>query len=75
MPTAMSDSHSKSDELGALLRDHSGLEGLARELCQHDPNLRRYEPAANDNAPRARRAVAVAGLLAWWRAALVAVNR
>lgn len=32
----MSDGHRKSDELGALLRNHGGLDGLACELGQYD---------------------------------------
>jgi hypothetical protein len=34
------------DDLDALLRDHGGLEGLARELGQHDPAAVLYEVAA-----------------------------
>jgi len=40
-----------ADELSALLRDRGGLEGLARELGQDDPNAWAFEPAANENAP------------------------
>lgn len=41
------------DDLAGLLRDHGGLEGLARELGQLDP-AGLYEPAANENEPRER---------------------
>lgn len=39
---------------------HGGIDGLAGELGQHDPNAKLYELAANENEPRTR-----AGL--WWR--------
>jgi hypothetical protein len=43
-----------ADDLETLLRDHGGLEGLARELGQDDPNARLYEPPANENQPAKR---------------------
>jgi len=42
-----------TDDLRGLLRDHGGLNGLARELGQHDPVAVLYEDA-NDNEPRER---------------------
>lgn len=42
---------SKPDDLHTLLYERGGLEGLARELGQHDPAARLYEPAANENKP------------------------
>ena len=38
--------------LTKLLREHGGLEGLARELGQEDPNTRYWEPAAAMKRPR-----------------------
>jgi hypothetical protein len=42
-----------TDDLYTLLRDRSGLDGLARELGQHDPAAVLYEDA-NENEPRKR---------------------
>jgi len=42
---------SEQNHLDTLLREYGGLDGLARELGQHDPNARYWEPAANENAP------------------------
>jgi hypothetical protein len=38
------------DNLDTLFREHGGLEGLARELGQHDPAAVLYDDA-NDNEP------------------------
>jgi hypothetical protein len=46
-------------ELDALLREHGGLEGLARELGQFDPPSPRFEPPANENTPSL--------FSRWWR--------
>jgi hypothetical protein len=43
----------KRDDLDALLLEHGGLKGLARELGQHDPASVLYEDA-NDNEPPKR---------------------
>jgi hypothetical protein len=43
-----------TDDLRTLLRDHGGLEGLARELGQHDPAAVLYQDA-NDNEPPKRK--------------------
>ena len=43
----------KPDDLDAILRDAGGLQGLAVQLGQGDPNA--FEPAAvNENVPRER---------------------
>jgi hypothetical protein len=42
------------DDLEILLREHGGLEGLARELGQYGPADGAYEPAGNDNTPSGR---------------------
>jgi len=43
----------KPDDLDAILRDAGGLQGLAAQLGQGDPNA--FEPAAaNENVPRER---------------------
>jgi len=39
------------DELNKILREHGGLEGLARKIGQGDPLAYRFEPAANDDGP------------------------
>lgn len=39
------------DELDAVLREHGGIDGLARRIGQGDPLAYRFEPAANENAP------------------------
>jgi hypothetical protein len=41
----------EQDDLEAFLREHGGLDGIAREVGQHDPLASRFEPAANENAP------------------------
>lgn len=41
----------KPDALDTLLREHGGLEGLAGELGQSDPNAWLNEPVANENEP------------------------
>jgi hypothetical protein len=41
-------------DLDSLLRDHGGLEGLARELGQHDPARWLNQPEANDDEPPTR---------------------
>ncbi len=40
------------DDLATLLRNHGGLDGLARELGQYWPAFIEDENVANDNAPR-----------------------
>ena len=42
-----------TEELQSLLRDHGGLDGLARELGQYDPAAVLYEDS-NDNEPPKR---------------------
>jgi hypothetical protein len=42
------------NNLGAFLREHGDLEGLAKWLGQHDPNAKMTESVANDNRPRKR---------------------
>lgn len=42
------------DDFEAFLNEHGGLQGLARELGQQDPNAWLYEPAANDDEPPKR---------------------
>jgi len=37
------------DNLDAFLREHGGLQSLARELGQDDPNARLFAPGANDD--------------------------
>ena len=50
----MSDGRAKFNDLDALLREHGGVDGLARELGQHDPTAWLDEGAANENEPRER---------------------
>jgi hypothetical protein len=38
------------DDLDTFLRDHGGLDGLARELGQDDPKRQRWGAPANENA-------------------------
>jgi hypothetical protein len=38
-------------DLDALLREHGGMEGLARELGQGDPAAALYEDANDNNGP------------------------
>jgi hypothetical protein len=38
-------------ELDKILREHGGLEGLARKIGQGDPLAYRFEDAANDDEP------------------------
>lgn len=42
------------DDFVAFLREHGGLQGLARELGQDDLTARVFEPAANDDEPPKR---------------------
>jgi hypothetical protein len=44
----------RETDLDRLLRDHGGLEGLARELGQYGAPGGLYEPPANANAPLRR---------------------
>ena len=48
------------DGLDSHLREHGGLEGLARKIGQGDPLAYRFEPADNDNALPPR---------SWWTSA------
>lgn len=42
------------NDLDAILRDAGGLEGLAEQLGQNEPNAKAFEGWANDNEPRKR---------------------
>jgi hypothetical protein len=42
------------NNLAAFLREHGGLEGLAKWLGQHDSSATVGESEANDNRPRKR---------------------
>ncbi|MGO9701667.1 MAG: hypothetical protein ACLPX7_20660 [Xanthobacteraceae bacterium] len=53
-----------ADNMGELLREHDGIEGLAREIGMYDPLTRRYKLPDNENAPpRVRLAVRARGWL------------
>lgn len=42
------------NNLAAFLREHGGLEGLAKLIGERDPGARTTESEANDNRPRKR---------------------
>jgi hypothetical protein len=42
------------NNLAAFLREHGGLEGLAKLLGEHDPSAEIVESEANDNRPPKR---------------------
>jgi hypothetical protein len=47
----MSDYERSRNDLDALLREHGGLEGLAREIGQHDPAAALYEDTNDNDQP------------------------
>jgi hypothetical protein len=52
LPQQIVDSLIMADDLDKLLRDQNAFAEIARRLGQDDPQARRWEPAANENAPR-----------------------